>query len=155
MSDVSEKILALLRQYDVPHRVMDHPAVFTSEEAARVRGTKLEQAAKALVFWADGSPLLFVVPGDRRVDTKAFKKLNRVKDLRMATREEVEEMTGLTPGSIPPFGRLFGLPVYFDEALLTHDRVVFNAGSHTRSIEMPPQSLVCINEATVGNYSCY
>ena len=154
MSDVFEKILALLREHNVPHRVMEHEAVFTSEEAARVRGTRLEQAAKALVFRADGRPLLFVIPGDRRVDAKTFKKLHRVKDLRMATREEIGELTGLTPGSIPPFGRLFGLPVYFDEALLAHDRVVFNAGSHTRSIEMPPQSLASINQATIGSYSC-
>jgi hypothetical protein len=33
------------------------------------------------------------------------------------TSEEVMEMTGLAPGSIPPFGSLFGLPTLCDERL--------------------------------------
>ena len=45
-------------------------------------------------------------------------------------------MTGLTPGSIPPFGSLFGLVTWCDEALAAQARINFNAGEHSVSISL-------------------
>ena len=153
MGQVFEKIRSILDENRVQYEVLEHAAVFTSEEAARVRATPLEQAAKALVFQADGTPLLLVIPGDRRVDSKGFKKSFKVKDLRMATREEVQRLTGITVGAIPPFGNVIGLPTYLDRLLLEMERVVFSAGSHTRSIRMSPQDLVALVQPTLGSFS--
>lgn len=153
MDQVFDKILSLLSENNIRHQVLEHEAVYTSEEAARVRGTSLDQAAKALVFRADWRPLLLVVPGDKRVDTKGFKKRFKIKDLRMATKEDVEELTGLTSGAVPPFGNALGLPTYLDELLLEKEEVVFNAGSHTRSIKMSPHDLVTLVQPTLGDFS--
>jgi Ala-tRNA(Pro) deacylase len=71
----------------------------------------------------------------------------------MATREEVKQLTGLAPGSIPPFGNVIGLQTYMDELLLEKDEVVFNAGSHTRSIKMRPSDLVVVTQPVLGNFS--
>ncbi len=46
------------------------------------------------------------------------------------------ELTGLTPGSIPPFGSLFGLPTHCDERLGDNDVINFNAGDHGISVSM-------------------
>jgi Ala-tRNA(Pro) deacylase len=148
-----DRIVALLKAGNIPYQVLEHEAVYTSEEAARVRGTRLDQAAKALILQADGKPLLLVVPGDRRVDTKGFKRQFAIRDLRMATREEVKQLTGLAPGSIPPFGNVIGLQTYMEELLLEKDEVVFNAGSHTRSIKMRPSDLVVATQPVLGNFS--
>ena len=153
MSHVFEKIRSILDENHLQYEVLEHAAVFTSEEAARVRETSLKQAAKALVFQADGMPLLLVIPGDRRVDTRGFKKSFNVKDLRMATREEVQELAGIPVGAIPPFGNVMGLPTYLDRLLLEEECVVFNAGSHTRSIRMSPQDLVALVQPTLGSFS--
>jgi Ala-tRNA(Pro) deacylase len=153
VSQVFQKILSLLHENDVRYQALEHEAVYTSEEAARVRGTSLDQAAKALVFRADGAPMLLVIPGDRRVDTKGFKKRFKIKDMRMASREDVEELTGLTPGAVPPFGNILGIPIYMDEMLLEKAETVFNAGSHTRSIKMSPQDLVALTQPVMGSYS--
>jgi Ala-tRNA(Pro) deacylase len=56
--------------------------------------------------------------------------------MRFATKEEVLAITSLTPGSIPPFGSLFGLSTVCDVGLKENDRINFNAGSHTDSIQM-------------------
>ena len=45
-------------------------------------------------------------------------------------------MTGLQPGSIPPFGSLFNLPTYCDPALGENDTINFNAGDHAISVHM-------------------
>jgi Ala-tRNA(Pro) deacylase len=56
--------------------------------------------------------------------------------MRFASHEEVLEMTGLKPGSIPPFGSLFGLKTYCDERLSDETVINFNAGDHSISISI-------------------
>jgi Ala-tRNA(Pro) deacylase len=118
-------------------RVLEHAPVFTSEEAATVRGTPLDSGAKALVMLAVDAPVHVVLPGSRRVDNAKVRAVLGTRTLRFATPEELLALTGCVPGAVPPFGNLFGLPVLVDEALAARDEIAFNAGSNTRSIIMP------------------
>jgi Ala-tRNA(Pro) deacylase len=101
---VFDRIIALLDSKGVPYDVSRHAPVFTSEEAARVRGAPLASGAKALICKAAGEFVLFVMPGDRRLDSKLVRKAFNLRSLRFATREEVEQLTSLLPGSIPQAG---------------------------------------------------
>ncbi|KNC80020.1 hypothetical protein SARC_07614 [Sphaeroforma arctica JP610] len=56
--------------------------------------------------------------------------------VRFATVDEVFKMTGLKPGSIPPFGSLFGIRTACDNALKDEPSINFNAGDHSISIQM-------------------
>src|SRR4051794_35050416 len=91
----------------------------THEGAAPGRGTPPARGAKALVVKAGESFRLLVVPADRKLDSRKARAALGVRSLRFATREEVEQLTGLRPGSIPPFGSLFGLTTSCDPALGT------------------------------------
>jgi Ala-tRNA(Pro) deacylase len=54
---------------------------------------------------------------------------------RFASADDLKELTGLVPGSVPPFGRpILPCDLYLDEALRGNDRIAFNAGSRTDSI---------------------
>ncbi len=130
------RVEALLKSSGVPFEVLHHEPVYTSEEAARVRGVELSSGAKALVCKADDEFLIFVVPADRRLDSKAVRRSCGFRRLRFAKKEEVLELTGLAPGSIPPFGSLFGLKTLCDERLEENERINFNAGDHTISVSM-------------------
>jgi hypothetical protein len=37
---------------------------------------------------------------------------------------------------MPPFGNLYGLPSYVDEALAKNETILFQAGTHTGTIEL-------------------
>ena len=37
---------------------------------------------------------------------------------------------------MPPFGNLYGIPVYVDQTLTEDERIVFQAGTHTDTIRM-------------------
>lgn len=115
---------------------MHHAPVFTSAEAAQVRGSTLHSGAKALILKGEETFLMVVLPADLALDSSAVKKLLNTKRMRFATKEEVLEMTGLTPGSIPPFGSLFNLPTICDDRLADNDRINFNAASHSDSMQM-------------------
>ena len=133
---VFERIQDRLGAAGVPFGVLRHAPVYTSEEAAAIRGVPLCTGAKALVIKAAEEFLLLVVPADRKLDSKKARDAFGVKALRFATREEVLELTGLQPGSIPPFGSLFGLRTCCDPALADNAAINFNAGDHSISISL-------------------
>jgi len=150
---VFNKIKNLLDQNKVDYKTMEHKAVFTSEEAAAVRKTDLKQGAKALVMKADKKPIMIVVPADKKVDTSLFKKLFSIKDLEMAKPEEVESVTGVKIGAVPPFGNLFKIPLYFDKTIINTEVIFFNAGSHSKSISMRGSDLEKVTKPITGEFS--
>jgi Ala-tRNA(Pro) deacylase len=133
---VFERIEQKLQARGAAYQVLHHAPVFTSEEAAAIRGAPLSSGAKALVVKAGEGFVLLIVPADRKLDSKKARVLLGVKSLRFATREEVEQLTGLAPGAIPPFGSLFGLPTYCDPGLGLNETINFNAGDHALSVAM-------------------
>ena len=153
ITPVFNKIKFLLEENKVDYQLLEHGPVFTSEEAARIRGTKMEEGAKAIVFAADKKPILIVVPGDKKVDIKTFKENYRIRDLRLLKPEEVKELTVLEIGAIPPFGNVMGLPTYADFGITEKDRIVFNAGSHTRSVKMKAKDFIRLSNPIIGNFA--
>ena len=150
---VSERLEQWLREAGVAFEILEHAPVHTSEEAARVRGTRLQQGAKALVVRAEDRFVHCVLPAHLRADNAALRAIVGTRKLRFATREELQRLTGCEPGAVPPFGNLFGLPVLVDEGLCRSERVAFNAGSHARSITMRSADLVRVSGATVCRFA--
>jgi Ala-tRNA(Pro) deacylase len=149
---VVEKVIKKLEDAGVPFKKMEHPPVITSEDAARVRKTDLQSGAKALVFMADGSPVMLVLPGGARVDTKNFKKTYSIKDFRMATEAELMDHTGLEKGAVPPLGSVFGIKTYYDESFHHLETVAFNVGSRSVSVEMSAESLIFVEKPILGKF---
>lgn len=148
-SDVLIRLRSALQAAGIDFLHTQHEAVFTSAEAARVRGVPLHSGAKALILKAGDEFLMAVLPADLALASVTFRKYLRVRKMRFASKDEVAEITGLTPGSIPPFGSLFGLKTYCDEALSTNSRINFNAGSHTNSFQMAYADYVAFEKPTV------
>jgi Ala-tRNA(Pro) deacylase len=146
------KVLELLSASGVDYRVLRHEPVFTSDQAAAVRGTPLEDGAKALVCHADYCMVLIVVPANLRLDTRAFKTAYGVKNLRMAAAAEVEAL-GAVVGGVPPFGHLMGLWTYADVGIGARATLSFNAGSRTTSVIVSAQDYLRLEQPFVGRFA--
>jgi len=131
-----DKLINYLKEKSVDFKEISHQETKTSAESAAARGTKLEQGAKALLMMADSKPVLLVLSAAKKLDNTAVKKILEIKDLRMATPQEVQDISGVGVGAVPPFGNLFKVPVYIDESFLSIENIAFNAGSLTQSIIM-------------------
>ena len=59
---VFNRVESLLKQHGTFFQVLRHDPVYTSEEAARVRGTPLATGAKALIVKGEEGFVMFVVP---------------------------------------------------------------------------------------------
>jgi prolyl-tRNA editing enzyme YbaK/EbsC (Cys-tRNA(Pro) deacylase) len=132
---VLEAIRTLLREHGVTFREVHHEPVRTSEQAAAAREEPLEIGGKAIVAKVGEGFHLLVFSAARRLDSKAVRKHLGARRFRFATAEELAELTGLVPGSVPPFGRpILPLDLYVDTSILGNERIAFNAGSLTDSI---------------------
>jgi Ala-tRNA(Pro) deacylase len=148
------KIREILNQAKVEYTHLTHDYVRTSEDAAKIRGTNIEDAAKAIILkiqFKEGNYdfIQAIIPANQRIDLKKLKILLDSKNVALASPDEVLERTGCTVGSVPPFGKLFNIPMYMDESILKKDFIVFSAGTHNDSIKMNAQDYYTILEPHV------
>ena len=147
------KIKDVLDKEKIEYEVLEHKAVFTSKEAAQIRGTELKQGCKALVCKTEEGFIQAVVSGEKELDLKKLQKITLFKNLELANAKDVKKATGCNIGSVPPFGNLLGLKVYFDKSVAQNEIVAFNAGAHTKSIKMKGKDLVKVVNPIVGEFS--
>jgi len=81
--------------------------------------------------------VMMVLPARWNVDLHRLRTVFATHQVRLATEDE---LTGLFPdcelGAMPPFGNLYGLPVYVDQSLTEDEEIVFQAGTHSDAIRM-------------------
>lgn len=134
---VTDSIRGMLDSLGIPYRYLEHAPTRTSAESAAARGEPLEIGAKALLVKVGDEFKLFVLSAARKLDSDAVKRQFGVKKIRFAGVEELAQLTGLVPGSVPPFGRpILPFDLAVDEGIQQLERVAFNAGSLTASIVM-------------------
>ena len=136
MCNPYQEIVKLLKTYNIAYEDTEHEAVYTSAQAAQIRGISASQGAKALLLKCDSGFILALLPGDRKLNSRKLKNMLNIKNLRFASPEEVKDTMGCEIGACYPFGNLIKLPTYADNCLSTNDTISFNPGIHTHSIEM-------------------
>ena len=153
MQEQFDKIKELLDSSDIKYEVSEHEPVYTSEDAARIRGEDIKTGAKALIFNACGIFVLCIVPGDKKIDTKKLKYILSCRDVKMASPEEVLKCTGCEIGSVHPIGNIMNIKTYADKRLFENEYINFNAGLHTVSIRMKSKDFLSIVKPEVVDYA--
>jgi Ala-tRNA(Pro) deacylase len=151
-----EKTLDYLDRGLVHYVHSTHSVAYTAREVAAVEHISPHKVAKTIVFVTEEGYAMAVVPADALVDLEALRRLLGVDALRLATEEELAELfPGAELGSMPPFGNLFGLPVFFDRRLLTEKIVAFNAGTHRDLIQMNLVDFLRMSEPLFGDFAIH
>jgi Ala-tRNA(Pro) deacylase len=134
-------ILAKLREFldqngvEYTHTV--HPLAYTAREVASAEHVPAREVAKTVIFLSEHGYGMAVLPGDSVVDLEQLRLDLGLSRLRLATEAELKELfPACELGAMPPFGNLFGLPVYVDSRLAGEDMITFNAGTHRDVIHM-------------------
>jgi Cys-tRNA(Pro) deacylase len=143
-----ERVAAFLRQGGVEGRVEEFAGgTPTAEDAARAVGCQLGQIVKSLVFDCDGSPIVVMVPGDRRADSAKIARAAGCRKAKIAGPDQVRETTGFEPGAVAPFPLPDISKIFVDRQLLVHDRVWIGAGSPSHMATLSPSDLVRLSKA--------
>ncbi len=120
----------------------------TSQQAADNIGCQLGQIVKSIAFLVDNRPILVLTSGDRRVDDKKIAALYAVgrKKVRVATPEQMVDIYGYAPGSMPPLAhRTSDLDIYVDELLQRFDLLYAAGGAHNAIFPITVEQLVRVS----------
>ena len=149
-----ETIIDWMRQQSIEFKEVHHEPTRTSQESANARGENISIGGKAPVVKIGDAFSLHVLSASRKLDSRAMKKHFNVKRIRFATKEELMELTGLPPGSVPPFGRpIMDLDLFVDTSILQNQKIAFNAGSLTDSIIMKTEDYLEIAKPEIYGFS--
>ena len=99
-------------------------SVVILEETARTaidasNSLKCEVGAivKSLLFKTGTDFILCLVAGDKRCSLNKLKKITNIKDISMASPEEVKAQTGYTIGVVSPVGHINKIEIFIDNSL--------------------------------------
>jgi len=130
-----ERLELLLVKQGVKFEVTAHPLAYTAQEVATVEHVSGYDVAKVVMAAVDDRLVMLVLPAPHRVDLEKVKRGLGATTARLAREDEFAKLfPDCDLGAMPPFGNLYGIPVYVDRTL-THDpKIVFNAGSHRETM---------------------
>jgi prolyl-tRNA editing enzyme YbaK/EbsC (Cys-tRNA(Pro) deacylase) len=147
-------IRQILTEKGIDFKEIHHAPTHTSEESAAVRGEELKTGGKAIVMKLDDHFKLFVIAADRKIDSSKIKKYFGIRKLRFASSDELMSVTGLVPGSVPPFGKpVLDLNLFIDNSIQQNKKIAFNAGSLTDSIVMEVTDYLKLSGGIVFDFS--
>jgi Ala-tRNA(Pro) deacylase len=151
---ILQAVRDLLTGNEIDFREVEHEPTLTSEESARARGEDLRLGGKALVIKTGDEFRLFVLSAALKADSSAIKARFRCKKIRFASAAELQQMTGLAPGSVPPFGKpILPFDLFVDRSILANERIAFNAGSLRHSIIINVSDYVRVAKPEIFDFS--
>lgn len=126
-----------LDQNQVPYVVITHSPAYTAQGVAASAHVKGKELAKTVVVKLDGELAMAVLPAPFRVDLQKLRDVIGCHRVELASEKEFESVfPGCEVGAMPPFGNLFGLPVFVARRLTEDEEIAFNAGTHRELIRM-------------------
>jgi len=145
-----------LRENGVPFEVQHHPRAITAQEVAATEHVPGKMLAKVVMVLVDGEMVMLTLPAPYQVDLEKVGKVLEAEEARLAEEEEFE---GAFPdcevGAMPPFGNLYDLPVYVEEALAEDETIFFRAGTHTDTMSVRYANFEQLVEPTVAVLAHY
>lgn len=120
----------------------------SSELAARSLGVQVGQVAKTILLLSGETPIIVVISGDRRIDTKKIRALGYGKRVRLAGPDDVVARTGFAVGAVSPVALPDGVPIYLDRSLRRFGTIYPAAGETNNMFATTPDELLALTRGT-------
>lgn len=125
-----------LDQSHIAYSAVSHVPTQLAQFTASMIHVPGKKVAKTVVLRSGWRMFLAVLPASYRIN---FSRLAAIIGAPVQLVEE-QEYKRLFPdcerGAIPPFGELYGLPVFLDETLAEDPQIIFNAGTCSDSVRI-------------------
>ena len=89
----------------------------TALEAASSLGCEVGAIVKSLLFKTENTFLMCLVAGDKKASLNKIKINVNIKDVSMASANEVKNITGYTIGGVSPVGHINKIDIFIDNSL--------------------------------------
>ena len=149
-----ERLEQYLRDNGVPFETMTHTQAYTMPEGAAALHMPGKQVAKVVVVKADGKTVMLVIPASHRLSFAQVRALLGAKKVSLAKEEEFADLfADCAVGAMPPFGNLYDMPVYVDQALAEEVNIVFRVGTHRHTMKVAYADFARLAQPAVGEFA--
>jgi prolyl-tRNA editing enzyme YbaK/EbsC (Cys-tRNA(Pro) deacylase) len=136
---------AKILEFDTP--------TLTVEQSMKANNCLPEDIVKSiLVKTKSNEYYLVLLQGNRRIKTGKLKKLLKVKDVKLASPEDVEKVTDYKVGEVPPIS--IDLPVIIDELVIEKGGTIYGGGGgSTKSLRITIDDLLDCTHPLIADIS--
>lgn len=131
------RLKRFLDSYNIRYVVISHSVAYTAGGIAALTHIPGKEVAKTVIVKIDDELAMAIVSASQHVDLEILKAATKAKTVRLAVEDEFKNrFPDCEIGAMPPFGNLYGMSVFVDEALSRDKEIVFNAGSHRELVRL-------------------
>lgn len=135
---LSPRLHHFLDERHAPYTTLTHDRTVTAQQTANAAHISTRNFAKTVMLKIDGALAMMVMPAAYKADLTRLSRALGGREVELAQEEEFSDaFADCELGAMPPFGNLYGMPVYVDSRLAEQPEIAFNAGSHTDLVRMP------------------
>ncbi len=132
-----KKLKNFLDNENVKYVTIRHSRAYTVQRTAEYAHISGKDLAKTVMVKIDGEMAMAVLPAPEHVDLNLLKGAARAHTVELAREQEFKDLFPQCEiGAMPPFGNIYGMDVYVEEALTKDEMIAFKAGSHEELIEL-------------------
>lgn len=131
------KLKEYLDSQNIKYVSISHSVAYTAQEIASLAHIPGRDLAKTVIVRIGGDFAMAVVPASMHVDLMALQEAAGAPPVVLASEWEFRDrFPDCEPGAMPPFGSLYGMDVFVDEALTRETEIAFNAGTHRELVRL-------------------
>ena len=151
---LNSRVKTFLDDQHVAYEVVPHREAFTAQGvAASVHSSGWSMAKVLVVKDAKGHYLMAVVPASCKLDLGRLRQVTDRPTLMFATEDEIQQLfPDCQLGAMPPFGRLYEMPLFVDSCFSKAQEILFQAGNHREVVRMPYEAFERLAEPMVDDF---
>ena len=151
---MEKQLLEYLTEHHVHFVPLDHSQAFTAQEVAASAHIPGKEMAKTVMVKLDDQIAMAVLPAPDQVSFTRLKHVTGAQEARLASEAEFQSLfPGCELGAMPPFGNIWGIPVFVDQRLREDELISFNAGTHTEVVQLAYADFERLAHPVVANLS--
>ncbi len=131
------RVKKFLDENGINYEVFEHESSFTAQEVVAAEHEPGKSVAKPVIVKAGEEYVMCVLPACYKIDMDALKSELAVDSVELISEAEVGEIfSDCDLGAEPPFGNLYDLLTVMDRSLEGDEYILFQFGTHEKSIRM-------------------
>ena len=151
---ILKQLVEFLDSNRIKYVNVTHSTAFTAQDVAESAHIPGKEMAKTVIVWMDGAMAMVVLPASSMIDFNKLKVAAAAKSIELASESEFKDrFPACEVGAMPPFGNLFNMKVFVDQALVEDKEIAFNAGTHHELIRMLYADYVKLVKPTVAAFA--
>jgi len=129
-----QRVEEMLKKFNENQKVIIlESSARTAQQAASSLNCEVGAIVKSLLFKTEDTFTLCLVSGDKKASLNKIKKKLRLKDVSVASADEVKNTTGFTIGGVSPIGHLNKIDILMDNSL-DRFKFLFAAAGHPNCV---------------------